>query len=894
MDELEKATLHDSDLLAEMSKAFVSYLCTDLGFENENTRNIYAKGLQTLFQKDGRSLPAMAGPTYQQLVKESPQNKQLHGQLSSAMKHFGVFWAAKGEAIWKAGPKSKSRTLDAVFGKKLGTPGEPSVRMKKEQATGPTTPHPKTEKEQVVKKTPAKVAQVAGKADLRKMLAKVANVAHAAGKAGPKGKAATSAVARQRVSSEASRQKTTDAATPATQPEPKVPLGRKSPEEVKPVKPSTPAKASTQRDPLSVLRSTEKAGNAALLVMQRCNGCHGKTIREVLGATMSGGSKYRAADLNYDIKFGRLEVLPPGSAAGELPKSKVRHDAPCAGQPMPPASMEEFFRFLQCQLRFETKHHAECDLGLVDKEAEAMWPDIEAFVTPNLGATERWVPYHTVLGVHELFLVESVHNRAEWDEKQRWMAMFVFRAHCKRDLFLKAQLPLMLKDSFWKDPMKEFAPGGAMERSILDYRKKTGLPLITSCFRIIPERLLQDDTENLVRSITNRTMKLIEVAEIAWPVIKNSDMPAVKKASNISTLVQDAKGLGETWAKMLTVCVDLAYPDENLLESLCDVGTGASAPLRALLPREKEKDHHGDKKVALRSLLKNINESTSESAAPFWHKLQEAESVLREKFAKSPLVCAQLSTKEGGMSAVTLQVQLCEYRQFRHSVARHKYGLPDDETMRIEPETESRHRAETFIDFDPKSQCVKMAFPTEDESQTIDPIDVPLKATANSRCVAKRVAMLCFLKMKQGASRSDAEQFRDALVKDYTGGEDVPDDCDAWDICRATVSRQDHLVSFHYQLGDGTKVAFQTTAGAVNGSTLQAERIARLCWNKFQTGATKEEVLEYRDELYKEYKGVAGVGEPASKKRKQEAAASNPEPVYVRRRVTRFQPAVEG
>ena len=34
----------------------------------------------------------------------------------------------------------------------------------------------------------------------------------------------------------------------------------------------------------------------------------------------------------------------------------------------------------------------------------------EAFVTPNLGNTERWVPYHTILGVHELFLAQSARH----------------------------------------------------------------------------------------------------------------------------------------------------------------------------------------------------------------------------------------------------------------------------------------------------------------------------------------------------------------------------------------------------------------------------------------------------------------------------------------------------
>merc|ERR1719491_2914545 len=112
----------------------------------------------------------------------------------------------------------------------------------------------------------------------------------------------------------------------------------------------------------------------------------------------------------------------------------------------------------------ELREHTGAKLELPDKAADDMWPDVKAFVTPNLGATERWVPYHTILGVHELFLVESVHHRAGWSEKQKFLAIFVFRAHCKRDLFLEAQLPIMCTKAFWQDPVKSFAPGGPMEQ----------------------------------------------------------------------------------------------------------------------------------------------------------------------------------------------------------------------------------------------------------------------------------------------------------------------------------------------------------------------------------------------------------------------------------------------
>jgi hypothetical protein len=119
------------------------------------------------------------------------------------------------------------------------------------------------------------------------------------------------------------------------------------------VKKKAQEKSSASFEPSSVLKSTEKAANAALLIQERCNACHGRTVRDVLGSMMDTGNRYRMADLKYDLKNGRLQALPPGSAAGPLPVGKVRDDAPCAGKPLPPASMVEFLRFLQsnCALK---------------------------------------------------------------------------------------------------------------------------------------------------------------------------------------------------------------------------------------------------------------------------------------------------------------------------------------------------------------------------------------------------------------------------------------------------------------------------------------------------------------------------------------------------------------
>lgn len=597
-------------------------------------------------------------------------------------------------------------------------------------------------------------------------------------------------------------------------------------------------------NPASVLKATAKVGTCALLVQQRCISCHGKAVRNVVGAVLDNGMKYKLADLRYDINRGRLEVHPSGSRVGPTPSIKPRSDAPCAGQLLPPASLDEFFQFLQCSLHMETVQHTDQKLEFADEAAKAMWPDAKAFITPNLGATERWVPYHTVLGVHELFVVESIHPRIDWDEMQKFVAMFIFRAHCKRDLFARAQLPLMLKESFWQDPVRAFRPGGPMEKAILKYRRETGQPLLTSCFRIIPERTLEDDAENLVRSIVNRTQKLIDVARKAYPVVKDKKMTAPQKMSSISKVVQDAVGLGETWAKMLTVCIDLAYPKLQLLESQCDVGTGAAPTLACLLP----KSGPPDKKQALKVLLRKVNRWKSPSAKHFWQMLQKNEAIIKTKFKKLPLVRAQACTKRRGMSAVTLQVQLCEYRQFRHHIARHKYGLGDDESMRGAQENTMRLIARNYTSFDEKRGCVTVTYPRDGADASLD---VHTRYTGGHWQVAARVAAMCFSRLRDGASVAEAEAFRDELLRGYKGGVEAPENSEAWEVCKCSnVLGKTPTVAFDYVRSDGNKFHFQTT-GAVAGSVLQAERIARLCWVKINAGASKDSALKLRNELYR-------------------------------------------
>merc|ERR1712060_809878 len=104
--------------------------------------------------------------------------------------------------------------------------------------------------------------------------------------------------------------------------------------------------------------------------------------------------------------------------------------------------------------------------------------------------------------------------------------------------------------------------------------------------------------------------------------------------------------------------------------------------MKSLLPTGVVEEN---KRTALQSLLKIVNSAKGTSATHFWAILRDAENAIRTHYKKYPLVRAQADTKMRNMSASTLQVQLCEYRQFRHSIARNKYGLPDDASMREDP-----------------------------------------------------------------------------------------------------------------------------------------------------------------------------------------------------------------
>eukprot|EP00435_Cladocopium_sp_Y103_P055308 s80_g18.t1 len=325
-------------------------------------------------------------------------------------------------------------------------------------------------------------------------------------------------------------------------------------------------------------------------------------------------------------------------------------------------ALEEFFQFLQYQLRLEAETCLESAEDLEVSEEGGLWQSFRTWVQPNLGKKEKWMPFHTVLGAHELFIVEHIHHNKElpWDEKRRFLAMFVFRAHCRSNVFREAQLPLMLQERFWRDPLGQFADNGPVTRSMLQYRRKTRQPLQTSAFLAIPERLCPDDDENLARNVAMRTRTLLEVAENVWPIVHNEKLTSLEKFQEISKTIQAGRRLGDTWSKMLMVSIDIAYPKLQLLESTCDVGVGAVKALQRLFSDGQKEDPRD----LLGHATRAANSSKAAAAQNFWRLLNKVESLCQKHFAHLPLILDQVCTPVAQLSAVTLQVQLCEWRQF--------------------------------------------------------------------------------------------------------------------------------------------------------------------------------------------------------------------------------------
>lgn len=93
--------------------------------------------------------------------------------------------------------------------------------------------------------------------------------------------------------------------------------------------------------------------------------------------------------------------------------------------------------------------------------------------------------------------------------------------------------------------------------------------------------------------------------------------------------------------------------------------------------------------------------------------------------------------------------------------------------------------------------------------------------------------------------------------------EDAPQGHLAWARVRSKDWKNETFI-FIFQGADGQKIEFRTTLHASGGNIDEALRIARLCYVKFEEGCSKDDVVKFRDALYRQVTGRANsLAEPA-------------------------------
>jgi len=291
--------------------------------------------------------------------------------------------------------------------------------------------------------------------------------------------------------------------------------------------------------------------------------------------------------------------------------------------------------------------------------------------------------------------------------RQRIVATLVFRAHCNQDLFTTAQLPHLLGSEFWSDPLGAFSVGRALELSMLEFHQsrqpkhgqdKNGgpddVPLDGPRLQVedsvdkstAPRSVKRTGTPMVgrlgaVRRVTARTQRLLRVADLIWPLLAHAEEDASETLSRIATLIEQVDGLGKTWGTMVVKDLDLARPDLGLLEAQEQIDVETLVAARSLMQGQGIKDTQG--RELLLQALRAANSLKTGSGNHFWDLLQQVEDVGRRALYDVPLALEHLKTPRFQMSAATFQIQLCQYRRFRQSLARTRLGLGGDVAMAL-------------------------------------------------------------------------------------------------------------------------------------------------------------------------------------------------------------------
>merc|ERR1712232_278004 len=98
-------------------------------------------------------------------------------------------------------------------------------------------------------------------------------------------------------------------------------------------------------------------------------------------------------------------------------------------------------------------------------------------------------------------------------------------------------------------------------------------------------------------------------------------------------------------------------------------------------------------------LTVDLNSSQAKASNPeFWEVLRKVERIAQKRYDDRPLFYHQLRESEQGLAASTVQVQLCEWRQFLEFSAR-------EESSHCSPPAHPNHAEYVLLHSLPESRC---------------------------------------------------------------------------------------------------------------------------------------------------------------------------------------------
>ena len=325
--------------------------------------------------------------------------------------------------------------------------------------------------------------------------------------------------------------------------------------------------------------------------------------------------------------------------------------------------LNEFFQFMQCQLRMEARVRMDVDIELEDLGAQRMWADYELYVQTLVGSS--WVPFHSVLGGDEMFIAQHILggvqiSSTDASDRQRLMEVFIFWAHRDKVLFTEVQRSHLARKDFWRNPAGNFRSDGQLAQEMLNHTRRT--------------RGAADD-EQRVDLMCRHTRSLLDLAERISPIVTDDRTDHVEKSQRICVEVRKTTMVRACGWK-LVACIDIVYPWMKLLSHPnCEVRECRSSVQRLLGAWSS-----GTPSSVAR-VTYDVNHCPFPSAMHFWSLLGQVEELARDSFPLVPLVLAQMNTPPGAVSTATVRTQLCEWGEWeggRCHIQRRRAAPQDD------------------------------------------------------------------------------------------------------------------------------------------------------------------------------------------------------------------------